>query len=249
MTSHLRSFLAAAGILAAVGAVQPALHAQGLGGMFSTFKMDGVTENETEASTVITASAADIDLENNIITLIGDVVVDDGSSKITCNKMTIYLEEDAADSLVGTAEKPAESTDAADKKVEKEKPAPAPAAVTADGKEAKKDEKDDDDDDKNNISRIVCSGDVVYLKRANPDDPDGQDQIAMSEHADYDAHKEVIVMTGNPVMMQGSNKMYGDRIEVLIKEGNHMRVINPKVYYTGDSFLSSPTTTKPGDKN
>ena len=238
MTSTLRSFLAAAGILAAAAAFQPALHAQGFGGMFSGFQMNGVTdENETEASTVITASAADIDLENNIITLIGDVVVDDKSSKITCNKMTIYLEEDAADSLVGTADKPADSADKKEEKAE-----PAPAVVSADGKVmGEDDEKDEKDDDSKNISRIVCSGDVVYLKRANPDDPDGQDQIAMSEHADYDARKEIIVMTGNPVMMQGSNKMYGDRIEILIKEGNRMRVINPKVYYTGESFLSSPS--------
>ena len=243
MTSNLRSFLAAAGILAAAAAFQPALHAQGFGGMFSGFQMNGVTDdNEAEASTVITASAADIDLENNIITLIGDVVVDDKSSKITCNKMTIYLEEDAADSLVGTADKPADS---AEKK--EEKPEPAPAAVTADGKTPAEDDDKDKNDDSKNISRIVCSGDVVYLKRANPDDPDGQDQIAMSEHADYDARKEIIVMTGNPVMMQGSNKMYGDRIEILIKEGNRMRVINPKVYYTGESFLSSPTpSTKSG---
>ena len=243
MTSNLRSFLAAAGILAAAAAFQPALHAQGFGGMFSGFQMNGVTDdNEAEASTVITASAADIDLENNIITLIGDVVVDDKSSKITCNKMTIYLEEDAADSLVGTADKPVDSTEK-----KEEKPEPAPAAVTADGKTpAEGDDKDKNDDSKN-ISRIVCSGDVVYLKRANPDDPDGQDQIAMSEHADYDARKEIIVMTGNPVMMQGSNKMYGDRIEILIKEGNRMRVINPKVYYTGESFLSSPSpSTKTG---
>ena len=41
--------------------------------------------------------------------------------------------------------------------------------------------------------------------------------------------------------MQGSNKMYGDRIEIIIKEGNRMRVINPQVFYTGGSFLSSPT--------
>ena len=245
MTSNLRSFLAAAGILAAAAAFQPALHAQGFGGMFSGFQMNGVTDdNETEASTVITASAADIDLEKNIITLIGDVVVDDKSSKITCNKMTIYLEEDAADSIVGTADKPADS---ADKK--EEKPKPAPAAVTADGKiPDKKDDKNENDDSKN-ISRIVCSGDVVYLKRANPDDPDGQDQIAMSEHADYDARKEIIVMTGNPVMMQGSNKMYGDRIEILIKEGNRMRVINPKVYYTGESFLSSPSPSTKTEGN
>ena len=236
MTSHLRTFLAAAGILSAAAAFQPALQAQGFGGMFSGFQMNGVTDEEQDTSTVITASAADIDLENNVITLIGDVVVDDGSSKITCNKMTIYLEKDSADSLVGTAEKPAEA-----KKEKKEEP--APSAVSADGKETdKKKDKDDDDDedeDKKNISKIVCSGDVVYLKRANPDDPNGQDQVAMSEQADYDAKKEVIVMTGNPVMMQGANKMYGDRIEIIIKEGNRMRVINPKVYYTGDSFLSN----------
>ena len=236
MTSQFRTFLAASGILAAA-AFQPVLSAQGFGGMFSGFSMNGVTQDEEESSTVITASAADIDLEHNIITLIGDVVVDDHTNKITCNKMTIYLEEDAADSLVGTADKPEEKP--AEKK--EEKPAAVkPGADKEDDKDAgKKDDKDDDQPNKN-ISKIVCSGDVVYMKRANPDDPNGQDQVAMAEQADYDARKEVIVMTGNPVMMQGSNKMYGDRIEIIIKEGNRMRVINPKVYYTGESFLSNP---------
>ena len=98
-----------------------------------------------------------------------------------------------------------------------------------------------------NISKIVCSGDVVYLKRANPDDPNGQDQIAMSEQADYDVQKEIIVMTGKPVMMQGSNKLHGDRIEILVSEGNRMRVINPVVYYTGQSLLTKPAegSTRP----
>ena len=232
MTSHFRTFLAASGILAAA-AFQPALHAQGFGGMFSGFSMNGVTQdNEEETSTVITASAADIDLEHNVITLIGDVVVDDHENKITCNKMTIYLEEDAADSLVGTAEKPAE----------KEEEKPSAVKPGEDKKDDGKDDKKEDDEPSKNISKIVCSGDVVYTKLANPNDPNGQDQIAMSEQADYDARKEVIVMTGNPVMMQGSNKMYGDRIEIIIKEGNRMRVINPKVYYTGESFLSAPKT-------
>ena len=232
MTSHLRTFLAAAGVCAAVTAFQPPVQAQGFGGMFSGFNMSGVTQEEEETSTVITASAADIDLEHNVITLIGDVVVDDKANKITCNKMTIYLEEDSADSLVGTADKPAEKNE--------EKPL---AVKPGENKDVKADEKkaqDEENEASKNISKIVCVGDVVYTKRANPDDPNGQDQIAMSEQADYDAIKEVIVMTGNPVMMQGANKMYGDRIEILIKEGNRMRVINPKVYYTGESFLSSP---------
>ena len=233
MTSHFRTFLAASGILAAA-AFQPSLHAQGFGGMFSGFSMNGVTQDEEETSTVITASAADIDLENNVITLIGDVVVDDQANKITCNKMTIYLEEDAADSLVGTADKPDE------KAAEKKEESPSAVKPGEDRNDNKKEEKKEEDEAKKNISKIVCSGDVVYMKRADPDNPNAQDQIAMSEQADYDARKEVIVMTGNPVMMQGSNKMYGDRIEIIIKEGNRMRVINPKVYYTGESFLSNP---------
>ena len=248
MSSHLRMILAAAGILAVSAAVQPALHAQGFGGMFSTFQMKGATDDDDEGTTMITASAADIDLENNIITLIGDVVVDDNSSKITCNKMTIYLAEDAADTLVGTAEKPADADPKAEAKKE-EKKDETPQAVQADGtvEKSKKDDDDDDEGDKKNISKIVCSGDVVYLKRANPDDPNGQDQIAMSEQADYDVQKEIIVMTGKPVMMQGSNKMYGDRIEILINEGNRMRVINPTVYYTGQSLLTKPAegSTRP----
>ena len=243
MSSHLRMILAAAGILAVSAAVQPALHAQGFGGMFSTFQMNGATDDDEEGTTMITASAADIDLENNIVTLIGDVVVDDNSSKITCNKMTIYLAEDAADTLVGTAEKPPEAEAKKEEKKDEK-----PQAVQADGS-VEKSKKDDDDDegDKKNISKIICSGDVVYLKRANPDDPNGQDQIAMSEQADYDVQKEIIVMTGKPVMMQGSNKMYGDRIEILVSEGNRMRVINPTVYYTGQSLLTKPAeeSTRP----
>jgi len=241
MSSHLRMILAAAGILAVSAAAQPALHAQGFGGMFSSFQMNGATDDDDNATTTITASAADIDLENNIVTLIGDVVVDDNSSKITCNKMTIYLAEDAADTLVGNAEKPSEPDPKKAEAKKEEKKNETPQAVQADGKvEKSKHDDDDEDDDKKNISKIVCSGDVVYLKRANPDDPNGQDQIAMSEQADYDVQKEIIVMTGKPVMMQGSNKMLGDRIEILVSQGNRMRVINPTVYYTGQSLLTKP---------
>ncbi|MBR4253768.1 MAG: hypothetical protein IKQ16_01630 [Lentisphaeria bacterium] len=238
MTSPIRIFLAAAGIFAAAAAFQPDLHAQGFGGMFSGLSVNGVTDDETESSTVITASAADIDLEKNIITLIGDVVVDDRKSKITCNKMIIHLEEDAADTLVGTADSPAETATK-----EEAKPAPAalkPGADAADGEEKEKGEEQPG----KNISKINCIGDVVYVKRADPDAPNGQDQIAMSEQADYDARTEVIVMTGEPVMMQGTNKMYGDRIEILIREGNRMRVINPKFYYTGESILSTPRSNR-----
>ena len=62
-------------------------------------------------------------------------------------------------------------------------------------------------------------------------------------------HKEEIVMTGSPngdaggrpLMMPGSNKMYGEEIRILIKEGTRMRVINPDVHYIGKSILSNST--------
>ena len=73
--------------------------------MLSGLQMNGIT-NDEEDTTEITSDSADIDLENNVITLYGNVTVNDGTNLITCNKMEIYLEEDAADSLVGTAEKP-----------------------------------------------------------------------------------------------------------------------------------------------
>jgi len=248
MISHFRSFLIAAGILAAA-AFQPVLHAQGFGGMFSGLQMGSNSDDDEEQGTNITAAAADIDLENNIITLIGNVVVDDGTSKITCNKMTIYLEEEKEESEEASADSEKKSSASAKKNEE----TPAPAAVTADGKGADDNGKDDDDDEEEeeeedeskNISKVICQGDVVYTKRATPDD-----QIAMSEQAEYDAHTEEIVMTGGPggngnqpVMMQGGNKMYGDEIKILIKEGNRMRVINPNVQYIGKSILSNSSKT------
>jgi len=242
MKSHLRSFLTAAGILVTAAAFQPALHAQGLGGMFSGFKVSDTSDADEEHATNITAAAADIDLDNNIIILIGNVVVDDGASKITCNKMTIYLEEEVEEpepAATATAAAPATSA------YGYANAAPSPAAVSADGTNTN-DEEDDEEDESKSISKVVCEGDVEYIKRAAPG---GQDQIAKSENAEYDAHKEEIVMTGSPngdaggrpLMMQGSNKMYGDEIRILIKEGTRMRVINPDVHYIGKSILSNST--------
>ena len=122
---------------------------------------------------------------------------------------------------------------------------PAPAAVSANGTSTNEEE-DEEEEEGKSISKVVCEGDVEYIKRAAPG---GQDQIAKSENAEYDAHKEEIVMTGSPngdasgrpLMMQGSNKMYGDEIRILIKEGTRMRVINSDVHYIGKAILSNST--------
>lgn len=247
MTFHLRSFLTAAGILVSAAAFQPALHAQGFGGMFSGFKMNNASDDKEDKTTHITADAADIDLENNIITLLGNVDVDDGTNKITCNNMKVFLKEE-------TDEPADEEKSAAGRK--DEKPAPAPAAVAANGKTEDRDEDDEDDSPSKSISKIICTGDVVYTKRS---EKPGQDQIAMSDRAEYDAAREVIVMTGDPklnelraqrkeenlmpVLKQGTSKMACEKIEILIREGNRMMVTFPDVHYAGESILSSPSKT------
>ncbi len=257
MTSRFRTFLAAAGILAAAASFQPSARAQGFGGMFSSFSMSGISGDEMEASTVITAGSADIDLENNIIVLIGDVIVDDKSSRITCDRMEIYLDEDAADSLVGTADKPEDEAAGPDKDREKEDEAKDDGETDGDGS--------DGEEDKKNIRKINCVGNVVFRKRANPDDPGEDEQIAMAARADYDVVRETIVMTGAhsapekvvpetvfldmvrqirssgiarcPVMMQGENWMVGESFTILLQEDNRLKVKDMKFNYTGDSFL------------
>ena len=244
MTSIFRSFLVASGIFAAFSAVQPALHAQGFGGAFSSFFAED--EDDDNSPVDVSANVADIYLEKNIITLLGNVIVDKKGTKITCDKMEIFLKEKSEKDEEEEKEKKAE-----------EKPAPKPVAVSAvkaDGKEEKKEEKDDDGMNQN-ISKLICTGDVVY-RQQKPDKPD-DDSLALAHKGDYDEKTGIIVMTGGhmnpagelskamyddivrvvgknmikeyPIMKQGTNWILGDKIEIFVKDRNHMRVVNPKV--------------------
>ena len=245
MTSIFRSFLVASGIFAAFTAVQPALHAQGFGGAFSSFFAED--EDDDNSPVDVSANVADIYLEKNIITLLGNVIVDKKGTKITCDKMEIFLKEKSEKDEEEEKEKKAE-----------EKPAPRPAAVSAAGIAVKpegKEEKKDDDGVNQNISKLICTGDVVYRqqKQDNPND----DSLALAHKGDYDEKTGIIVMTGGhtnpsgelseamyndivrvvgknmvkeyPIMKQGTNWILGDKIEIFVKDRNHMRVINPRV--------------------
>lgn len=206
---------------------------QGLGSLFSS-------DNPAD----VRADSADIDLENNVVTLIGNVVVDDHKNKITCDKMEITLEDDAADNLIGSAEKP---EDASDEKKTEEAPA------------GEDDEDDENDEEDSSIRKIVCIGNVVCTMR----DGSGQakEQIALCEQAEYDVAKRIVVMTGahsapanvipedvyggmerqvrktflakSPVMMQGEDWMVGESFTIFIKEKNRLTVDDIKVNYTG----------------
>ena len=62
-------------------------------------------EGKEKTATMITADDADINLENNLITLTGNVDIDDQSSRITCKEMEIVLngdKEDAPEDAAGT---------------------------------------------------------------------------------------------------------------------------------------------------
>lgn len=217
---------------------------QGLGSLFSSGN-----------SADVWADSADIDLENNVVTLIGNVVVDDQKNKITCDKMEITLEDDAADTLIGSAEKPEDAPD-------EEKPVEA---------SEEEDENDDEDEDTGSIRKIVCIGNVVCTMR-DGSDGQGKEQIALCEQAEYDVAKRIVVMTGahsapadvlpenvygvmerqvrktflakSPVLMQDEDWMVGESFTIFIKEKNRLKVDDIKVNYTG-SIMSM----KDEDKN
>lgn len=149
---------------------------------------------EGKTSTMISADAADINLENNLITLAGNVDIDDQSSRITCKEMEIILNGDK-DSGAGNAG------------------------------EAKAGEEESLFGNRS-VSKVLCKGDVVYLERAKPDDPDGKNRIALADRADYDAVSETIVLTGKelPTIMQGSDRLRGERIEIFSKEDNRVKI-------------------------
>ena len=247
MMSIFRSFLVASVIFAAFAAVQPDVHAQGFDGAFSSFF---ASDDDDDSPVDVSASIADIYLEKNIITLLGNVIVGKKGTKITCNKMEIFLKD--------KTEKPSDKEDKTTGKPET-KPAPKPVAVSAVKQDEKAPKKDDGEDEENevnqNISKLVCTGDVVYREQKQ-DNPE-EDSLALANKGDYDEKTGVIVMSGGhtnpqeelseamyndivrvvgkdmvkeyPIMKQGTNWILGDRIEIFVKDRNHMRVINPKV--------------------
>lgn len=253
MTSLFRSLLVASGIFAAFAAVQPAARAQGFGGAFSSLFSDD--EDEDKSPVDVSASIADIYLEKNIVTLLGDVVVAKKEHRITCNKMEVFLKKETEkteeEKKAEAEKKAAEAAAAAAKPTAK--PAVEPAVKKDDEKEAKKDEKEDDEMNQT-ISKLVCTGDVAYRNR-NPEKPENE-SIALAAKGDYDDESGIIVMTEGhsnpqselpkeiyedivrvvgketiklyPIMKQGQNWIVGDKIEIFLHDGNHMRVINPK---------------------
>ena len=101
-------------------------------GMPSIFKKQSSSRKRTDAPTVVEAATMDIDMENNIATLLGNVVVDDQDVKITCDKMVIYLEDKVEPDESGEGTAKAEGTESGEEA--------AKAEGTESGEEAAKTE-------------------------------------------------------------------------------------------------------------
>ena len=60
--------------------------------MGTIFSHDQKESGKQKGPTVITSDTMDMDIKNNLITLIGDVVVDDPANQLKADKMLVYLQ-------------------------------------------------------------------------------------------------------------------------------------------------------------
>jgi len=88
--SKIQKTLLAAAALLAVALLPSSASAEG--SLFNIGKMNSSTAKGAQQPTVITSDSMDIDIANNVATLIGNVEVDDVEMNIKCHKMIIYLE-------------------------------------------------------------------------------------------------------------------------------------------------------------
>lgn len=162
--------------------------------------------DRTNAPTVVEAATMDIDIEHNLATLLGNVVVDDQDAKITCDKMIIYLEDKA--------------------KAEETK--------KSDGFTPGRETSSSDETGGKQIDRIECYGDVVITHRKDPKDVNGKDQVATSDFAVYNFKKQEIVLTGRPVLTSGTDRLDADKL-VFEMNTSKVKITQGVVTYYGDT--------------
>lgn len=201
-------------ILAAALFCAGELAAQGMPSIFGKTRKNN-SNRSSEVPTTVTAMTMDIDMGRNLVTLLGDVFVDDQDMTIRCNKMLIYLEEKSDEQKGGT---PGGEKDAAkpapDKgKTDAAKPAPAKE------KEAKKAaDEDDSPAGRKQPTKIECYGDVIIQAKNKSGAKEQKEQKATAGKAVYDLKKDEITLTEKPVLHDGSSKVDGTKIIIIVNE-------------------------------
>jgi len=213
--------------------------------MPSFFKRQSSSRKRTDAPTVVEAATMDIDMENNVATLLGNVVVDDQEVKITCDKMIIYMEEKApaAEGGEGAGKPQAEGAAA--------EPA-APGTAVREGEGAGKPQAEgaaaetaasgtaaeaEDPAGGKQLKKIECFGEVVITHRADPQDAKQKEQIATSDYALYDVAAGTITLTGRPVLTSGTDRLDAEKIVFEVESGRTFITTGKGTYY-GDTPIS-----------
>ena len=179
----------------------------------------GSRKGGSQQPTVITSNSMDIDIGNNVATLIGNVEVDDVEMNIKCHKMIIYLED-------------LKQVDS-DKDKEKVKP-----------------EDDADPEKSKQLRKVECIGDVVITRKVKIVDAASApqaEQKALAGRADYDVVTGKIILSEDPVIFRGKDRIKGGRITIY-RESERMMVENGANIETSQSGAEEPGS-KPAEKS
>lgn len=222
LSAFLRKTFIAAFLFLSFGYFCPEVSAQ------LSFFSAGKSRERTDAPTYISSDTMDIDIENNIATLLGNVEVDDQDLNIKCNKMVIYLEEkNQKKSDSGAA-----ASDSAGKGLSGEKKEESGPDVGDPG-------------DNKQLSRIECIGDVVITRKI-PAGSVEEEQKAIAGKAVYDLIQDTITLYEKPVLIKGRDRLVGDRVILHPKSGK-VEIIKGKITTLGgldkaakDSGISAP---------
>lgn len=214
MTRTFRN-AAIAGLAALLAAALPLDAFSQQSSLFGGVGKMGGSRKGSGQPTVITSNSMDIDIGNNVATLLGNVEVDDVEMNIKCHKMIIYLEDIKA----------------------------------ADGKEKLKPEDDADPEKSKQLRKVECIGDVVITRKIKALDAAGvaqPEQKALAGHADYDVVTGKIVLSDDPVIFRGKDRVRGGKITIY-RESERMQIENDAKIETTQSGAEEPQP-KPAEK-
>ncbi|MHB9140215.1 MAG: LptA/OstA family protein, partial [Victivallaceae bacterium] len=151
----------------------------------------------------VTSDTMFIDFDKNIVTLEGNVKVNESRFAIDCDKLILYMKAGAADNLTDHG-----------------------FSKTASKKDEAKSEslKNKKDDNQQALSKIVCIGNVVIARKLSKEDLDKGAQVAKAGRAVYDLNTQQIVLTeGTPSIARGSDVITGKTI-ILWRTTERMQV-------------------------
>lgn len=193
----------------------------GLSALFGKSRKNNTKRNK-DIPTVITARTMDVNMKKNRADLLGDVFVDDQDLTIRCNRMVILFE---------------------DKVEEKAKDGKAKDGKAQQGK--KEEDQQTGGFGNKKPTRIECYEDVVITGKGDKDKEGAAEQKATAGKAVYDMIKDEILLTENPVLDNGANKVTGTSIRIIV---NEERMIVMQGQASSREGLSALTNENDGKK-